>query len=108
MDRTHRYLADENIARIAEAYRAGRTGEDEDGYAVVPGLCKRESLDAVRKHGHVLTPRRYVGLEPQEDDGEPFEDKMKRLVCELREQRAVGAWLDAAIAENLDTLGSGP
>ena len=55
----------------------------------------------------MLTPGRYVGAEAQEDDGEPFEDKMKRLVVQLREQQAEGARLDAAIAANLTMLGFG-
>ena len=55
----------------------------------------------------VLTPRRHVGAPPQEDDGEPFENKMKRLVAELREQQAEGRRLDAAIAANLTRLGFG-
>ena len=53
----------------------------------------------------MLTPGRYVGAEPQPDDGEPFEEKMQRLVGELRAQQAEGARLDAAIAENLQMLG---
>ena len=107
VDRTHRELTDEDIARIADTYHAWRTGEEGDGYADVPGFCKSVALDEVRKHGHVLTPGRYVGVEPQKDDGEPFEDKMKRLVAELREQQAEGARLDAAIGENLKALGFG-
>jgi len=61
----------------------------------------------IRKHGHVLTPGRYVGAEAQADDGEPFEEKMKRLVAQLREQQAEAAKLDAAIAANLKELGYG-
>ena len=49
----------------------------------------------------------YVGARPQEDDGEPFEAKMKRLVARLRAQQAEGARIDAAIADNLTTLGFG-
>ena len=55
----------------------------------------------------MLTPGRYVGAEAQDDDGEPFEDKMKRLTATLREQRAEAARLDAAIAANLKELGYG-
>ena len=51
----------------------------------------------MRRHGHVLPPGRYVGTEPREDDGEPFEAKMTRLVAELRAQPAEGARLDVAI-----------
>ncbi len=107
VDRTHRELTDEDIARIADTYHAWRTGADDDGYVDVPGFCKSAALDDVRKHGHVLTPGRYVGVEPQEDDGEPFEYKMKRLVAELREQQAEYTRLDAAITENLEALGFG-
>ena len=105
VDRTHRELTDKDITRIADTYHAWRTGEIDDGYADVAGFCKSAALEEVRKHGQVLTPGRYVGVEPQENDGEPFDDKMKRLVAELREQQAEGARLDAAIAENLEALG---
>ena len=59
----------------------------------------------VRKHDHVLTPGRYVGAPPREDDGEPFEDRMKRLVGKLREQQAESVRLDATITANLEKLG---
>jgi type I restriction enzyme M protein len=105
VDRTHRELTDEDIARIADTYHAWR-GEKEAGeYADVPGFCKSATLEEVRKHGHVLTPGRYVGAEAQEDDGEPFDEKMKRLVATLREQQAEAAKLDSAIAANLKELG---
>ena len=106
----------QHIARIANTYHAWRLpaprasrqagGESQAGdYADVPGFCKSASLDEVRKHGHVLTPGRYVGAEAQEDDGEPFEKKMKRLTAQLREQQAEAAKLDAAITVNLRELG---
>ncbi len=105
VDRTHRELTSEEIARIADTYHAWRLGED--GYADVAGFCRSVPLAELRKHGNVLTPGRYVGAEPQEDDGEPFEDKMTRLVAELREQQAEAARLDAVIATNLEALGFG-
>ncbi len=108
VDRTHRELTDEDVARIAGTYHAWRGGESgADEYADVPGFCKSAALEDVRSHGHVLTPGRYVGAEPQEDDGEPFEVKMKRLVAELHEQQVEGARLDAAIKANLAVLGFG-
>jgi len=55
----------------------------------------------------VLTPRRYVGVAPEEDDGEPFEEKMRRLVAQLREQQAEARRLDEAIGRNLKELGYG-
>jgi type I restriction enzyme M protein len=76
-------------------------------YVDVAGFCKSATLEEIRKHSHVLTPGRYVGAEAQEDDGEPFEEKMKRLSATLREQQAEAARLDAAIAANLQELGYG-
>jgi len=85
-----------------------QSGSGEKGaYADVPGICKSAALEEVRKHGHVLTTGRYVGAAPQEDDGEPFEDKMTRLVKQLRVQQAEGVRLDKAIAANLEVLGFG-
>jgi len=123
VDRTHRELTDDDIARIANTYHAWR-GEilgtpgsspapsatlerGEPRYCDVPGFCKSATLEEIRKHSHVLTPGRYVGAEAQEDDGEPFEEKMNRLTATLREQQAEGAKLDAAIAANLKELGYG-
>ncbi|MDE2921785.1 MAG: class I SAM-dependent DNA methyltransferase [Acidobacteriota bacterium] len=105
VDRTHRELTEEDITRIADTYHAWRTGEEGNGYADVPGFCSTVSRGELQKHGQVLTPGRYVGVEPQEDDGEPFEEKMKRLVADLGEHQAEGSRLDAAIAENLRALG---
>ena len=80
--------------------------DDESGdYADVPGFCKSAPLEEIRRHGHVLTPGRYVGAEPQADDGEPFQDKMARLAAQWREQQAEAARLDTVIAENLEKLG---
>ncbi len=107
LDRTHRELADEDVARIAATYHAWRGEKDAGEYADIAGFCKSAPLDEIRKHGHVLTPGRYVGAEAQEDDGEPFEEKMKRLAATLREQQAAGAKLDTAIAVNLKELGYG-
>ncbi|MCX7981206.1 MAG: type I restriction-modification system subunit M [Bacteroidia bacterium] len=110
VDRTHRELTDEEIKRIADTYHAWR-GVGADGslpkYQDIPGFCKSATLEEVRKHGYVLTPGRYVGAAEQEEDDEPFDQKMRRLVAQLREQQAEAAKLDAAIAANLEELGYG-
>jgi type I restriction enzyme M protein len=107
IDRVHRELTDEDVAKIAGAYHAWRGDKGAGEYADVPGFCKAATLEGIRKHGHVLTPGRYVGAEAVEDDGEPFEDKMKRLTKTLQEQQGEAAKLDAAIAANLKELGYG-
>jgi type I restriction enzyme M protein len=107
VDRTHRELTDKEIARIATTYHAWRGEKDAGEYADTPGFCKSAALDEVRRHGHVLTPGRYVGAEAQEEDDEPFEKKMQRLTAALREQQEEAARLDAAIAASLRGLGFG-
>ncbi len=107
VDRVHRELTDDDLAKIAGTYHAWRGDKGMGKYADVPGFCKATKLDDIRKHGHVLTPGRYVGAEAVEDDGEPFEEKIKRLTAMLREQQAEAAKLDAAIFANLKELGYG-
>ena len=107
VDRTHRELADEEIARITRTYHAWRGEKRAGEYADIAGFCKSASIDEVRKHGHVLTPGRYVGAEAQENDGEPFDDRIRALVATLREQQVQGAKLDTAIVGNLKKLGYG-
>ena len=105
LDRTQRELTEADINRIADTYHAWRDGSDD--YADEPGFCKSASLDEIRKHDHVLTPGRYVGMAPQEDDGEPFEEKMARLSAQWREQQAEARRLDSEIEANLARLGFG-
>ena len=88
-------------------YHAWRGEESAGEYADVPGFCKSANLEEVRKHGHVLTPGRYVGAAAPEDDGEPFAAKMQRLTAQWRKQQAEAQRLDAAIATNLAALGFG-
>jgi len=76
-------------------------------YADVPGYCRSATIDEIRGHGFVLTPGRYVGAEDIEDDGEPFEDKIARLVDTLEDQFAESAQLEKAIRQNLQGLGYG-
>jgi type I restriction enzyme M protein len=106
-DRVHRELSDDDVARIAGTYHVWRGGRNAGTYAEVPGFCKAAKIEDIRKHGHVLTPGRYVGAGDIEDDGEPFEEKMKRLAAILRDQTAESANLDSAIAANLKELGYG-
>ena len=104
-DRTHRELTVDDFARIADTYHNWRNRSDD--YEDVPGFCNVASLEEVAKHDFVLTPGRYVGAEPQPDDGEPFEGTMTRLAAQWREQQVEAAKLDAAISANLESLGFG-
>ena len=96
VDRVHRELTDADTPEnrrtpttpgAADDPRRNRHSEVRK-YADVPGFCKSATTDEIAAHGHVLTPGRYVGAEEVEDDGEPFEEKMPRLVAELQRQFA--------------------
>ena len=107
IDRTHRDLPDDVLARIANTYHAWRGEPGAGVYADVPGFCKSATLAEIQSHGYVLTPGRYVGAEEAEDDDEPFEEKMQRLTAKLEEQFKESARLEKAIRENLRGLGYG-
>ena len=107
VDRTHRELSDEEITRIAQTYHAWRGETDAGKYADIAGFSKSASTDEIASHGYILTPGRYVGAEEAEDDGEPFEEKMERLVATLEEQFSESERLEAAIRRNLQELGFG-
>lgn len=121
-DRVHRNLSQADIYKIADAYHAWRgeplkdpfrkddagqpyQTEFADGYKDIPGFCKSATLDEVRQHGHVLTPGRYVGAAEEEEDGEPFAEKMTRLTQTLQAQLAESAKLDAEIQRQLAKVG---
>jgi type I restriction enzyme M protein len=104
--RVERVLTDEDIEKIAGAVHAWRgDGEVSDVYEDVAGFCYSAKLDEIEKNGFVLTPGRYVGAADQDDDDEPFDQKMKRLTALLKQQQEEGAKLDQQIAENLRRLG---
>jgi type I restriction enzyme M protein len=107
VDRVHRELSDEEIARIAGTYHAWRGEAGVGEYKDIPGFCKSAATEEIAAHGYVLTPGRYVGAEEIEDDGEPFEDKMARLTAQLEEQFQESARLEAEIKKNLQELGYG-
>lgn len=98
---------DSDIGRIVGAYHAWRGEKGAGEYKDIPGFCKSANLEEIRKHGHVLTPGRYVGAAEVEDDGEPFEEKMQRLTEELQAQFTESDGLEARIKSNLEGLGYG-
>lgn len=104
VDRVHRELTDDDLQKVVSAYHAWRGDKGSGKYEDVAGFCKSATMDEIAAHGHVLTPGRYVGAEEVEDDGEPFEEKMPRLVSELEAQFAESAKLEKAIRQNLKSL----
>jgi type I restriction enzyme M protein len=107
VDRTHRELSPDEIARIARTYHAWRGEQDAGIYEDIPGFCKSATTDEIAEHGYALTPGRYVGAEEAEEDTEPFEQKMARLTATLEQQFAESAHLESAIRANLKGLGYG-
>lgn len=96
-----RELTDEDIQKIADAYNAFVNGTLEE----VKGFCAVATTEDIAKQDYILTPGRYVGIEEQEDDGEPFEEKMTRLTSELSELFVKSHELEAEIKERLGAIG---
>ncbi|QDU28940.1 Type I restriction enzyme EcoKI M protein [Anatilimnocola aggregata] len=107
IDRVHRELTDTDIQKIVSTYHAWRGEKSAGKYADIAGFCKSATTAEIAAHGHVLTPGRYVGAEEVEDDGDPFEQKMPRLVAELHAQFSQSAKLEQAIKANLRRVGNG-
>jgi type I restriction enzyme M protein len=107
VDRTHKELSPEDIQRIAGTYHAWRGDPNAGEYEDAAGFCKSATLDEVAANGYVLTPGRYVGVEEVDDEGEPFDEKMKRLTADLGQQMQESSRLDDEIRKNLKGLGYG-
>jgi type I restriction enzyme M protein len=113
IDRVHRELTDVDVNKIVYTYHSWRGDSvrisnlksEISNYQDIPGFCKSATTAEIAAHGYVLTPGRYVGAEVVEDDGDPFEEKMPRLVAELQAQFAESAKLEEAIKANLKGLG---
>lgn len=100
--RSLRELTDEDIRKIADTYINWQNGTN---YEDVKGYCKEANLEEIEKHNYILTPGRYVGIEEEIDDGEPFEEKMARLTAQLSEQFAKSKELEEEIRKQLGRIG---
>ena len=105
IDRVHREMTDADIQKIAGTYHAWRGDKGASPYEDILGFCKAAKLADIAAHGFVLTPGRYVGAAEVEDDDEPFDEKMKRLVGTLSEQFEEATRLETIIRANLRGLG---
>lgn len=101
VDRRHRDFSDKDIQKLADTFTAFQNGTLE----AVKGFCAIAALQDIAKYDYVLTPGRYVGIEDQEDDGEPFEEKMTRLTSELSELFAKSRELEDEIRRKLGAIG---
>ena len=99
-----RELTDEedgDIQKLAVTYNAYVAGTLED----VKGFCAVVSKEDIANKDYILTPGRFVGIEEQVDDGEPFEEKMTRLTSELYDLFDESHELEEDIRKNLKALG---
>ena len=101
--RALRELKQDDITKLADTFEAYRNGtlEDESGF------CAVKTLKDIAEQDYILTPGRYVGIAEQEEDGEPFKDKMERLTSELSELFAESHRLEDEIKKQLDSIGFG-
>jgi type I restriction enzyme M protein len=126
--RKHRELSDEEIKQIYDTYHNWRDSnfannqllvaekasvyevknikqKEIRNYEDIQGFCKSANIEEVRTHEYILTPGRYVGIEEEEDDGEPFDEKMDRLTGELAEMFAKSHELEEEIKQRLGDIG---
>ena len=101
VDRKHRDFTEEDIQKIADTFVAFQNGTLED----VKGFCAVKTTQDIADQDYILTPGRYVGIEEQEDDGEPFEEKMARLTSELSQMFAKSHELEDEIRKALGAIG---
>ncbi|MCM1474156.1 MAG: type I restriction-modification system subunit M [Muribaculaceae bacterium] len=103
VDRKHHDFTDDDIQKLADTFSAFQDGTFEE----VKGYCAVATTEEIAKQDYILTPGRYVGIEEQEDDGEPFDEKMKRLTSELSEMFKKSHELENEIREKLGAIGYG-
>lgn len=96
-----REFTDDDIKKIADTYKAFADGTLED----VKGFCAVVGTDEIAKQDYILTPGRYVGIEEQEADDEPFDAKMTRLTGELSAMFAKSHELEEDIRKNMGAIG---
>lgn len=104
INRRNKEFTNEDIEKIAATYhnwRSSNGGKYED----VPGFCKEATVEKIKEHDYALTPGRYVGSEEIEEDDEAFEEKMKKLTAELKDQFEQSHELEKQIKENLRGIG---
>ena len=69
------------------------------------GFCAVVTTEEIAKQDYILTPGRYVGIEEQQEDGEPFVEKMARLTGELSDLFAQSHKLETEIRQMLGAIG---
>jgi type I restriction enzyme M protein len=94
-------MTTEDIAKIADTFKVFNDGTLED----VKGFYAAITTEEIAKQDFILTPGRYVGIEEQEDDGEPFEEKMTRLTSELSDMFKRSHELEDEIRKRLGAIG---
>ena len=101
--RAVRELQQDDITKIASTFEAFRNGTLEDE----KGFCAVKTLQDIQAQDFILTPGRYVGIAEQEDDGEPFAEKMQRLTSELGGLFSESHRLEDEIKKQLSSIGFG-
>ena len=97
-----RELSEDDIKKVANTYH---NYQNDENYENVKGLCYSATTEEIKSNDYVLTPGRYVGVEETEDDGIPFEEKMKNITSELSKQFEESHKLEEEIKKNLKAIG---
>ncbi|MGO2513593.1 N-6 DNA methylase [Marinomonas polaris] len=119
ISRIHKDFTVDDLGLIADTFHAWRSSDQAlqdrvargdckiTEYQDQAGFCKSATIEDIKANDYVLTPGRYVGAADIEDDGIPFEVKMRELSQTLYSQMNQAEELDKEIRKNLKGLGYG-
>ncbi|MFO1044171.1 MAG: class I SAM-dependent DNA methyltransferase [Planctomycetaceae bacterium] len=107
-------LPTSDIGRIIYAYRMWR-GEPKPSwwkkkqhgdwaFTPTPGFASPATIDVIAKHGHVLTPGRYVGAVDINSDDTPFAERFPSMLAELEDLLSESARQSKKVLERLRSL----
>ena len=102
VSRRLRELSETDIKKIADTYHRY---QNDDNYENVKGFCYSATTEEISANDNVLTPGRYVGVEENQSDDVPFEEKMENITSELSKQFEESHRLEEEIRKNMKAIG---
>ncbi|RPI39182.1 MAG: SAM-dependent DNA methyltransferase, partial [Betaproteobacteria bacterium] len=79
--RKQKQLSTEDIERVATIYRQFKKSA---APKEMRAFCRVATLDEIRASGYALSCGRYVGSAEADDDGMPIDQRLKRLIADVR------------------------
>jgi type I restriction enzyme M protein len=102
--RTVKELSEGEITTIADIYHAWRGEPDVTKYEDIAGFCASVSVEDIASHKYVLTPGRYVGSHLVDEDAEPINEIIARLIHDITQGFSERADLQQLVLKSLESL----